>query len=124
MINHEEHISANHQAKPAVFDGKSLAIGVLSVTAAIFLVGFALLAAFPRQALAFGQNDRSGDYIILTQQISNSIEGLVVIDAASKRMCLYGLDLGTKQLRLMQRDFPLDKLPGSQEGKKPERNNP
>jgi hypothetical protein len=102
-----------HTARPV--DAKAYAIGVLSVTAAILFVGFLLVTAFPRPALATGQNDRSGDYIMLTQQISNSVESVVVIDAAAKRMCVYGLDTGAKQLKLLQRDFPLDRLPGTQE---------
>ena len=102
----------NETVRP--IDSKTFAIGVLSVTAAILLVGFVLVTVFPRPALATGQNDRSGDYILLTQQISNSVEAVVVIDAASQRMCLYGLDLGAKQLKLLQRDFPLDRLPGTQ----------
>lgn len=98
-------------------DSKAFAIGVLSVTATILLVGFVLVTAFPRPAMATGQSDRSGDYIMLTQQISNSVESVIVIDAGSKRMCMYTLDLGDKQLKLMQRDFPLDRLPGSQQEK-------
>jgi hypothetical protein len=105
--------SENEAAHPV--DSKSFAIGVLSVTAAILLVGFVLVTAFPRPALATGQNDRSGDYVMLTQQISNSVEALIVIDAASQRMCMYHLDLGAKQLKLLQRDMPLDRLPGTQE---------
>jgi hypothetical protein len=106
---------SENTARPV--DSKTFAIGVLSVTAAILLVGFVLVTAFPRPAMATGQSDRSGDYIMLTQQISNSVEAVVVIDAGSKRMCLYSLDLGAKQLKLMQRDFPLDRLPGSQQEK-------
>jgi hypothetical protein len=105
-------------------DSKIFAIGVLSVTAAILLVGLILVTAFPSKALAIGQSDRGGDYIMLTQQISNSIEGVVVIDAASKRMNVYGLDMGTKQLKLMQAGFPLDRLPGSQEKREPAKKNP
>lgn len=103
----------NHTQRPV--DAKAFAIGVLSVTAAILLVGFVLVTAFPRPALATGQSDRSGDYVMLTQQISNSVEALIIIDAASQRMCMYGLDLGAKQLKLLQRDMPLDRLPGTQE---------
>ena len=102
-------------------DAKVFAIGVLSVTAAILLVGFVLVTVFPRPALATGQSDRSGDYVMLTQQISNSVEAVVVIDAASQRMCMYHLDLGAKQLKLLQRD-PLDRLPGTQEQKAGGRN--
>ena len=117
----KQHLPGDISLNPAAraIDSKTFAIGVLSVTAAILLVGMILVTAFPTRALATGQNDRSGDYLMLTQQISNSVEGVVVIDAASKRMNVYGLDLGGKQLKLMQAGFPLDRLLGSQEKREP-----
>lgn len=94
-------------------DTKTFAIGVLSVTAAVLLVGLILVTAFPQPAMAIGQSDRGGDYVMLTEQISNSVEAVVIIDAASRQMCTYTLDTSPKQLRLLQRGFPLDRLPGS-----------
>lgn len=102
-------------APATALDAKTFAIGILSVTACILFVGLLLVTLLPTPAArAIGQSDRGGDYIILTQQIANSYEGLIVIDAATKRMNVYGLDSsGTqKQLRIMQRHIPLDRLPG------------
>ena len=56
------------------FDTKTFAIGVLSVTACVLFVGFLLIAQQP--ALASGLNDRGGDYIMLTQQLSTTTEGI------------------------------------------------
>ncbi|MEP0847165.1 MAG: hypothetical protein HRF50_10155 [Phycisphaerae bacterium] len=93
-------------------DGQSLAIGVLSVTACVLFVGLLIVTSLPKPALAIGQSDQSGDFKMLTQQISNSVEALVVIDAASKQMNYYWLDYSRKQLQLVQPNVPLDRLPG------------
>ncbi|GMU81413.1 MAG: hypothetical protein IT450_18835 [Phycisphaerales bacterium] len=104
------------QAAPAAtLDARTFAIGILSVTACILFVGLVLVLSTPRPAFATGQNDRGGDYIMLTQQLSNSVEGIVVIDAASKRMSLYALNVGNKRLDILQRNVPLERLPGSVE---------
>lgn len=95
-------------------DGQTFAIGVLSVTACVLLVGFILVCITPRDALAVGQLDRGGDYIMLTQQISNSQEAIVIVDAASKRLNLYHLDANTRKLGLILQGMPLDRLPGTQ----------
>lgn len=93
-------------------DGQSLAIGVLSVTACVLFVGLLVVTSLPKPALAIGQSDQSGDFKMLTQQISNSTEALVIIDAASKQMNFYWLDYSRKQLQLVQTNVPLDRLPG------------
>jgi hypothetical protein len=82
----------------APVDGKSLAIGVLSVTAAIFVTAFLLLTTLTKPAQAIGMIDSGGDYKMLTQFISSSQEGIVVIDLAAQRMILYGFDYSRRQL--------------------------
>lgn len=101
------------QAKNTL-DGKLFAIGVLSVTACVLFVGFLLVSLTP-PAYATGQNDRGGDYVMLTQQISNSVEGIVVIDAASKRLVIYQFDINRKSIRA-QAPMRLDKLPAPGRG--------
>jgi hypothetical protein len=92
-------------------DSKSLAIGILSLSACVFFVGLILVTQTPAQAT--GMNDRGGDYIMLTQQISNTSEAVVVIDAAAKRMLIYGFDYNTKSLEVI-RGWSLDQLPKPQ----------
>lgn len=106
---------------PSLVDNKSLAIGVLAITAAILFVGFLMLSFRPAPAYGIGQNDRGGDYVMLTQQIGSNIEGVVVIDAAAKRMSVYALDHAAKQLKVLQSNVPLNRLPGQKadEEKKP-----
>jgi hypothetical protein len=59
--------------------------------------------------------DRAGDYIVVTQQISNSLEGIVVLDAAAKRMNIYALDANTKRIGLIEQNVRLDQLPGARQ---------
>ena len=88
--------------RPAsTLDGKLFAIGVLSITACILFVGFLMVTLNPRPALAHGQLDRGGDFIMLTQQISSSVEGVVLIDSAANRLLLYAFDFNNKRLEIL-----------------------
>ena len=100
-------------SRSATIDGRTFAIGVLSVTACILFVGLLLITMTPKSAYAFGQNDRSGDYIMLTQQLTNSQEGVVIIDAASRQMMLYAFNGSNKQLQVLQGPIDLMTLPGA-----------
>jgi len=97
---------------PPGLDGKLFAIGVLSITACILFVGLMLITLQP--AYGIGQSDRAGDYLMLTQQLTNSQEGVVVIDAASRLMTLYAFNAANRQLQVLQANIPLSELPGPQ----------
>ncbi|MFO0837754.1 MAG: hypothetical protein U1D55_04450 [Phycisphaerae bacterium] len=103
----------NANTTPTPLDAKTFAIGILSVTACILLVGFILATLTPSPAYAIGQSDRAGDYLMFTQQLSTSQEGVVVIDAAAQRMSLYAYDYSLRRLNLVHSNFPLDRLPGA-----------
>ncbi|MBN2446566.1 MAG: hypothetical protein JXO22_07570 [Phycisphaerae bacterium] len=92
-----------NQPTPAI-DGKTFAIGVLSVTACILFVGFLLITLSPQPAYASRMNDRGSDYIMATQSISSSKEGLIVMDAAAKQMLLYVFDTTRREKQLMIQD--------------------
>ncbi len=79
-------------------DGKTFAIGVLSVTACILFVGFMLLTMRPAQAI--GLSDKAGDYKMLTQQLSSGTEGVVVIDGAARQLIVYAFDWNNKVLEI------------------------
>jgi HAMP domain-containing protein len=83
--------------QPSSLDTRTFAIGVLSVTACVLFVGL-LLVQPSNPARAIGMNDRSGDYILVTQQLTTSTEGVVVVDAAAQAMLLYGYDYSRKSL--------------------------
>jgi hypothetical protein len=96
------------RAPAKTLDAKSLAIGVLTITACILFVGLILINQSP--AYAIGMNDRGGDYIMLTQQLSDATEGVVVIDAAAKQMVIYQYDFNNRAWDIL-RQVPLDQLP-------------
>lgn len=98
-------------------DVQTFAIGILSVTACILLVAF-LLVGEGRPAWASGQGDRGGDYLMSTVQLSESVEGVAVIDAASKLMNVYSYDYNRKSIELVSPRIRLDKLPNGGERKK------
>lgn len=97
-------------------DGKTFAIGVLSVTACILFVGLVLVIQQPARAI--GQLDSAGDYKVLTQQVSRSEEAVVVVDGAAKRAIIYAFDYTNKKLEVLN-GIPLDKMPTG-EAKPPE----
>ena len=97
------------QTKVPAFDNKTFAIGVLSITACIMFVGLMIIGTQP--ATAIGQLDRGGDYILVTQQLSNSQEGCLIIDAAARQMTLYCFNGANRQLQLLHRNIPLNELP-------------
>ncbi len=103
----------NPALTPGALDAKAFAIGVLSVTACVLFVGFILATLSPVPAYGVGQSDRAGDYIMLTQQLSTSQEGVIVIDAAAQRMSLYAYDYSLRRLNLIHSNFPLERLPGA-----------
>ena len=82
-------------------DDKNLTIGVLSITAVVLLVGVILTSVGGQnQALAIGQSDRGGDYIVVTGQFTQSAELVYVADAAAGRLNLYSYDATRRQLIL------------------------
>ncbi len=64
---------------------QNLAIGVLSITAVILLVGVLVVSAVNDRAMAIGQTDRGGDYILVTSQFNSNTEFVIVTDAATQR---------------------------------------
>jgi len=84
-----------------VLDQKTFAIGVLSITACVRFVGFLLGTLTPQPATAANMNDRAGDYIMVTQQLSSSREAVLVMDTASKQMLSYILDMTGPQRQLV-----------------------
>jgi hypothetical protein len=79
----------------------NMAAGVLTITAAILLVGIVLLySGGQNQALASGQLDRGGDYVVVTGQYTLNTELIYVTDAAAGRMNVYSFERTQEQLRL------------------------
>lgn len=106
-------------------ESRRLAIGVLSVTATVLLVGILVVSLLNRPVLAIGQTDRGGDYIMVTMQFRNDTENLVVTDAAAERMIVYGWNQNTRKLDIWS-VFDLKRLkdgvPRQAGGDQPRRN--
>lgn len=82
-------------------DSKNLTIGVLSITATILLAAVILSTLITgNEAMAIGQIDRGGDYIVVTGQFTENSELVYVTDAAAKRLNLYMYETTTRQFVL------------------------
>lgn len=84
-------------AKPV--DEKSLAIGVLTITATVLLVGLLLMLATPEPASAESMTARAGDYVMATHRLSRTREGVLVLDRLRRGMVIYAYDGAAKKLR-------------------------
>jgi hypothetical protein len=82
-------------------DNRNLTIGILCVTATILFVGVVLSTTGGRnEAMAIGQLDRGGDYVVVTGQFSESQELVYVTDAAAQRLNAYSYDAKIRQFTL------------------------
>jgi len=83
-------------------DSRNLALAVLTVTAAILFVGLVVVSTLsPQQAMAVGQMDRAGDYVVATGQLQDSTEVVYVTDAAEERLNVYVYDITRRQLQVL-----------------------
>ncbi len=98
-------------------DSRTFLIGILGVTACVLFVGLMLLTQAP--AYALGMNDRGGDYIMSTQQISTSQEAIVIVDAAAKQMIVYEFDYSNRRLNVLHKPVALDQMPKPQRSAPP-----
>ena len=82
-------------------NNQNLAIGVLAIMAVVLFVGTVLSTAGGKsEAMAFGQLDRGGDYILLTGQFTENHELLYVTDAAAQRLNVYSYEPSRRQFIL------------------------
>jgi hypothetical protein len=79
-------------------DSKNFAIGVLSTTAVILLVGLILLHAQPEPAFASGMGDRGGDYVMLSGSLWEQEELLYVLNTAEEKMITYKYNMQANQI--------------------------
>jgi len=82
-------------------DSRNLTIGVLTITATVLFVGLVLTTSGPdSQAMAYGQLDRGGDYVIFTGQFTQNSELVYIVDAAAKRLVAYSYETSNRQIRM------------------------
>jgi len=82
-------------------DSKNFAIGILSTTAVILLVGLVLIQSRPEPAYGFGMTAQGGDYLVTTGQLQPSQELLYILDAAHQKLNVYRFDMSRKQIALV-----------------------
>lgn len=82
---------------------QNFAIGILSVTATILLVGILLMGTLaPQEAQGYAQIDRGGDYVMLTSQWRLSDEVLWILDGRSQMLGLYYFNPDRARLELVR----------------------
>lgn len=84
-------------------DQKNFAIGLLSTTAAIMLVGLAVISTQPAPATAAGMTATGGDYIMSVGTTPQTDEEyLFVVDAPAQKMVVYRFDANKEAVDLIQ----------------------
>ncbi len=82
-------------------ESQNLTIGVLSITGVVLLVAVIFATAGSQNpAMAIGQTDRGGDYIVVTGQFNDNSEVIYITDAAAQRMNMYSYQWNRGQLTL------------------------
>ncbi len=83
---------------------KDLAIGVLSTTGVILLVGLVVIQTRPATTLASGMTTTSGDYVLTVGMASiGSEEYVYVIDAPSEALGVYRFNGSRSEIQLLER---------------------
>ncbi len=84
-------------------DQKNFAIGVLSTTAVIMLVGLVLVTSRPEPALAAGMTATGGDYIMSVGTTPQTDEEyLYVVDVPAQKMIVYRFDANKAAVDVIQ----------------------
>lgn len=82
-------------------DQQTFSIGILCLTATVLLAAVLLqVSSEPPSAMAIGQTDRGGDYILITGQFTQNSEVLYLTDAATRRLNVYSYDPTRRQIIL------------------------
>jgi len=84
-------------------DSRNFAIGLLSTTATILLVGVVLLYSRPNQVLAEGMTVSGGGYIVTVGSLTRNDEEVVyIMDTATDKMLVYRFDTQRSQIEILQ----------------------
>lgn len=84
-------------------DQRNFAIGVLSTTAAVMLVGLLVLTGRPESAQAAGMSDRGGDYVMSVGTTPQTDEEyLFVLSNSQQKMVVYRFDTNRGMLDMVQ----------------------
>ena len=84
-------------------DSKNFAIGVLTTTAAILLVGVLVIHSQSSPALASGMTTDGGKYVMTVGAIEPAEDLVFVINATAQKMIVYRFDVGRSQIMRVER---------------------
>lgn len=98
-------------------DTKNFAIGVLSTTATILLVGLIVLHTRPAPLLASGMTTAGGSYVMTVGSDMTGDQELVYItDNSSSKIAVYSFDSRQRSIQILQ-GIEMDKLRASAGGR-------
>ena len=84
-------------------ESKNFAIGVLSTTATVLLVGVVLLYSRPDDVRAGGMTTSGGRYVVTVGSLTQADEDLVyVLDTSAEKMIVYRFDGNRHQVEIVQ----------------------
>lgn len=84
-------------------DTKNFAIGILSTTAVMLLVGVLIIASRPGPVFASGMTARGGDFTLTVgSDASGDEEFVYVIDAPTQRMLVYRFNSNRHEIEIVQ----------------------
>jgi hypothetical protein len=84
-------------------ESRDFAIGILSTTAVILLVGLVIIGTRPDPAWADGMTTTGGDYVLTVGSTGLADEELVyVLDAPSQRLIAYRFNAQRQQIEIAQ----------------------
>ena len=82
-------------------NSKNFAIGILSTTAAILLVGILIIHSRPAPVMASGVTESGGSYVLTVGTFTiNDEELLFVINAPAEKMITYRFNTGRGQIEI------------------------
>lgn len=80
-------------------DTKNFAIGVLSTTAVILLVGVLIIHSQSSPALATGMTTAGGKYVMTVGRIEPAEELVFIVNATAQKMNIYRFIVGQSQIK-------------------------
>ena len=93
----------NQEKESSGMESRNLAVGVLSTTAVILLVGLAIIHTRPTPAQADGMTVARGDYLMTVGSGTQVDEELIfLIDVPEQKMIIYRFDAGRHQIDIVQ----------------------
>ena len=84
-------------------DSKNFAIGILSTTAVILLVGVLVIHSRPAPAFASGMTTHGGKYVMTVGSIEPAEDLVFVINATAQKMNVYRFVVGRSKIERVER---------------------